>query len=195
MQVPTEGDVLPIPDVNPSIVLQIPSQSTNARKSNARTLREQRLINYFCGSQTTNIGDFLLSLPQYRLSFSSIQCYIGHARGHFFHVALNGSLVGLSIDPSFIEAPASGDNSKEHDKNGERYGMDKSRTIQRAQFRPRLLQRIPVLKNAGMGIVQAIDMNRKEVIVITPLSAEEMRGVNTLILSSMPIPHTMMVNV
>ena len=99
--------------------------------------------------------------------------------------------MGLSIDPSFIERPVNQDRERER----ERYETDRRRAIQRAESRPQLLRRIPVLKNAGMGIVQAIDMNRKEVIVLTPLSAEEMRGVNTLILSSMPIPHTMMVNV
>ena len=85
--------------------------------------------------------------------------------------------------------------NEDRERDRERYEMDGRRAIQRAKSRPRLLRRIPVLKNAGMGIVQAIDMNRQEVIVITPLSAEEMQGVNTLILSSMPIPHMMVVNV
>ena len=51
------------------------------------------------------------------------------------------------------------------------------------------------MKNVGIGIVQAIDLNRNEVIVITPLGSEEMKEVNTLIRHTECIPQILIQNV
>lgn len=188
--------MLPIVNVDPSRVLQIPAQSSDARKFNARALREQRLTQYFCGSQTANLGDYVLTLPQYRLSFDALQCFIGHARYYHFHVVLNGSLVGLSIDPSFHSTHEKLSGRAHHNDSQQSWeGVERGQVIRRASKTPYIMNKIPVVKNVGLGIVQAIDMNRHEVIILTPLPAEKMKGVNTLIVSTAPIPQALVVNV
>ena len=160
-------------------------QTSDARKANPGQLREQKMISYFCGRREEKLGDYLLSLPRYRLPFASIQCYLGHVRSCFFHLALNGLIVGLSADSSFMPGQERRTGVEEDDHS----------VIPKARFHPKLLTRLPIVKNVGIGIVQAIDLNRNEVIVITPLGSEEMKEVNTLIRHTECIPQVLVQNV
>ena len=166
-------------------MLLLEGQTSEARKANPGQLRDQKMIGYFCGRREEKLGDFLLSLPRYRLPFTSIQCYLGHVRSCFFHLALNGLIVGLSTDNSFVPGQERRTGVEEEDRS----------VIPKARFHPKLLFRLPIVKNVGIGIVQAIDLNRNEVIVITPLGSEEMKEVNTLIRHTECIPQVLVQNV
>ena len=171
--------------MDPSRVVLLEGQGSEARKANPGQLRDQKMISYFCGHREEDLGDYLLSLPRYRLPFASIQCYVGHVRSCYFHLALNGLIVGLSTDSSF-----------EFGQERETGVMEEaSSVIPKAKFHPKLLTRLPIVKNVGIGIVQAIDLNRNEVIVITPLGSEEMKEVNTLIRHTECIPQILIQNV
>ena len=148
-------------------------------------LRDQKVIAYFCGDHLSDLGNYLLTLPQYHLPFSSIQCYLGHIPSGYFHVALNGSIVGLSADSLFIP-------SVEIQPSTE---VKAGVVIPKAASSPKLLKSFPVVKNIGIGIVQTIDLNKNEVIIITSLSKKEMESVNTLIRSTEMIPLPLLQNV
>lgn len=178
-------DPLPIVNPDPAIVMYLDPQTSETKKVNPGYLRDQKVITYFCGKHSSDLGDYLLTLPKYHIPFTSIQCYLGHIRSCYFHVALNGSLVGLSSDSSFTPSTETQPSTE----------VKEGVLIPKAAAHPKLLRSFPVIKNIGIGIVQAIDLNKNEVIIITPLSAKEMESVNTLIRSTEIIPQSLLQNV
>ena len=161
------------------------SQPSDTKKVNPGYLRDQKVIAYFCGERSSDLGNYVLTLPQYHLRFSSIQCYLGHIRSSYFHVALNGSIVGLSSDSSFVPSVEAQPSTE----------VKSGVAIPKATSCPKLLKSFPVVKNIGIGIVQAIDLRKNEVIIITSLSKQEMEKVNTLIRSTEMIPLPLLQNV
>ena len=50
--------------MDPSRVVLLEGQGSEARKANPGQLRDQKMISYFCGHREENLGDYLLSQPR-----------------------------------------------------------------------------------------------------------------------------------
>lgn len=131
-------------------------------------------------------GDLVLQLPRYSLPFSLFQCYIGNVDPSHFFIALTGTIVGLSYDPSF--QPASYTNRKTRNQSHHS-------PFPTVSNRPRLLNWIPICENVGIGIIHSIDIRKNLITILTPLETEQMKKVNTVIRSTEPIPNVLLRNV
>ena len=102
-------------------------------------------------------------------------------------MALTGVIVGLSTDPAFVPS-----NTPERQEEG---NVDYSSIYPTVSEYPRLLNHIPVCQNLGIGIVHSVDIRKNMVTILTPLTTEDMKKVNTLILSTQAVPQSIFQNV
>lgn len=131
-------------------------------------------------------GDLVLQLPRYSLPFSLFQCYVGNVNPSHFFIALTGTIVGLSYDPSFKPSSYSNENRRNHSPHSPFPVVSK---------RPRLLNWVPICENVGIGIIHSIDLRKHLITILTPLETEQMKRVNTVIRSTEPIPNILLRNV
>ena len=162
------------------------AQSEGKKKQNTKSLRTQRLVQYFVENRRGRpgrLGDSLLALPRFFFALDRVQCYLRDSSPVYYYLTLAGSVVGLAVDPAFVpDAEVPGDGSEAATQ------WTANVPIPRAKKTPKLLRRLPVCAALGLGIVHSVDLRRNRIVVLSPLPRSDMERVNTLVISASPIP-------
>ena len=162
------------------------AQSEGKKKQNTKSLRTERLVQYFVENRRGRpgrLGDSLLALPRFFFALDRVQCYLRDSSPVYYYLTLAGSVVGLAVDPAFVpDAEAPGDGSEAATQ------WTANVPIPRAKKTPKLLRRLPVCAALGLGIVHSVDLRRNRIVVLSPLPRSDMERVNTLVISASPIP-------
>lgn len=183
------------------------AQSEGKKKQNTKSLRTQRLVQYFVENRRGRpgrLGDSLLALPRFFFALDRVQCYLRDSSPVYYYLTLAGSVVGLAVDPAFVpDAEATREGSEAAREGREATGEGSEATgegseaatqwtanvpIPRAKKTPKLLRRLPVCAALGLGIVHSVDLRRNRIVVLSPLPRSDMERVNTLVISASPIP-------
>lgn len=169
------------------------AQSEGKKKQNTKSLRTQRLVQYFVENRRGRpgrLGDSLLALPRFFFALDRVQCYLRDSSPVYYYLTLAGSVVGLAVDPAFVpDAEATGE-GREAARDGREAATQWTANvpIPRAKKTPKLLRRLPVCAALGLGIVHSVDLRRNRIVVLSPLPRSDMERVNTLVISASPIP-------
>ena len=176
------------------------AQSEGKKKQNTKSLRTQRLVQYFVENRRGRpgrLGDSLLALPRFFFALDRVQCYLRDSSPVYYYLTLAGSVVGLAVDPAFVpdaEAARNGSEATGEGSEAARNGSEAATQwtanvpIPRAKKTPKLLRRLPVCAALGLGIVHSVDLRRNRIVVLSPLPRSDMERVNTLVISASPIP-------
>lgn len=176
------------------------AQSEGKKKQNTKSLRTQRLVQYFVENRRGRpgrLGDSLLALPRFFFALDRVQCYLRDSSPVYYYLTLAGSVVGLAVDPAFVpDAEAAREGSEAAREGREATGEGSEAATQwtanvpipRAKKTPKLLRRLPVCAALGLGIVHSVDLRRNRIVVLSPLPRSDMERVNTLVISASPIP-------
>lgn len=176
------------------------AQSGGKKKQNTKSLRTQRLVQYFVENRRGRpgrLGDSLLALPRFFFALDRVQCYLRDSSPVYYYLTLAGSVVGLAVDPAFVpdaEATREGSEAARDGSEAARNGSEAATQwtanvpIPRAKKTPKLLRRLPVCAALGLGIVHSVDLRRNRIVVLSPLPRSDMERVNTLVISASPIP-------
>ena len=179
------------------------AQSEGKKKQNTKSLRTERLVQYFVENRRGRpgrlgrLGDSLLALPRFFFALDRVQCYLRDSSPVYYYLTLAGSVVGLAVDPAFVpDAEAARDGSEAARNGSEATGEGSEAATQwtanvpipRAKKTPKLLRRLPVCAALGLGIVHSVDLRRNRIVVLSPLPRSDMERVNTLVISASPIP-------
>lgn len=176
------------------------AQSEGKKKQNTKSLRTQRLVQYFVENRRGRpgrLGDSLLALPRFFFALDRVQCYLRDSSPVYYYLTLAGSVVGLAVDPAFVpdaEAAREGREATGEGSEAARDGREAATQwtanvpIPRAKKTPKLLRRLPVCAALGLGIVHSVDLRRNRIVVLSPLPRSDMERVNTLVISASPIP-------
>ena len=176
------------------------AQSEGKKKQNTKSLRTERLVQYFVENRRGRpgrLGDSLLALPRFFFALDRVQCYLRDSPPVYYYLTLAGSVVGLVVDPAFVpDAEAARDGSEAARNGSEATGEGSEAATQwtanvpipRAKKTPKLLRRLPVCAALGLGIVHSVDLRRNRIVVLSPLPRSDMERVNTLVISASPIP-------
>ena len=176
------------------------AQSEGKKKQNTKSLRTERLVQYFVENRRGRpgrLGDSLLALPRFFFALDRVQCYLRDSSPVYYYLTLAGSVVGLAVDPAFVpDAEATGEGSEATREGSEATGDGSEAATQwtanvpipRAKKTPKLLRRLPVCAALGLGIVHSVDLRRNRIVVLSPLPRSDMERVNTLVISASPIP-------
>lgn len=176
------------------------AQSEGKKKQNTKSLRTQRLVQYFVENRRGRpgrLGDSLLALPRFFFALDRVQCYLRDSSPVYYYLTLAGSVVGLAVDPAFVpDAEAAREGSEAAREGSEATGEGSEAATQwtanvpipRAKKTPKLLRRLPVCAALGLGIVHSVDLRRNRIVVLSPLPRSDMERVNTLVISASPIP-------
>ena len=176
------------------------AQSEGKKKQNTKSLRTQRLVQYFVENRRGRpgrLGDSLLALPRFFFALDRVQCYLRDSSPVYYYLTLAGSVVGLAVDPAFVPDAEATREGSEAARNGSEAPGEGSEAatqwtanvpIPRAKKTPKLLRRLPVCAALGLGIVHSVDLRRNRIVVLSPLPRSDMERVNTLVISASPIP-------
>ena len=176
------------------------AQSEGKRKQNTKSLRTERLVQYFVENRRGRpgrLGDRLLALPRFFFALDRVQCYLRDSSPVYYYLTLAGSVVGLAVDPAFVpdaEAAREGNEAARDGREATGEGSEAATQwtanvpIPRAKKTPKLLRRLPVCAALGLGIVHSVDLRRNRIVVLSPLPRSDMERVNTLVISASPIP-------
>ena len=176
------------------------AQSEGKKKQNTKSLRTQRLVQYFVENRRGRpgrLGDSLLALPRFFFALDRVQCYLRDSSPVYYYLTLAGSVVGLAVDPAFVpdaEAAREGNEAARDGREATGEGSEAATQwtanvpIPRAKKTPKLLRRLPVCAALGLGIVHSVDLRRNRIVVLSPLPRSDMERVNTLVISASPIP-------
>lgn len=176
------------------------AQSEGKKKQNTKSLRTQRLVQYFVENRrgrSGRLGDSLLALPRFFFALDRVQCYLRDSSPVYYYLTLAGSVVGLVVDPAFVPDAEAARNGSEAARDGSEATGEGSEAatqwtanvpIPRAKKTPKLLRRLPVCAALGLGIVHSVDLRRNRIVVLSPLPRSDMERVNTLVISASPIP-------
>ena len=131
------------------------AQSEGKKKQNTKSLRTQRLVQYFVENRRGRpgrLGDSLLALPRFFFALDRVQCYLRDSSPVYYYLTLSGSVVGLAVDPAFVpDAEAARDGSEAARNGSEATGEGSEAATQwtanvpipRAKKTPKLLRRLP----------------------------------------------------
>ena len=183
------------------------AQSEGKKKQNTKSLRTQRLVQYFVENRRGRpgrLGDSLLALPRFFFALDRVQCYLRDSSPVYYYLTLAGSVVGLAVDPAFVPDAEATREGSEAARNGSEAPGEGSEAatqwtanvpIPRAKKTPKLLRRLPVCAALGLGIVHSVDLRRNRIVVLSPLPRSDMERVNTLVISASPIPSELLSSV
>ena len=175
------------------------AQSEGKKKLNTKSLRTERLVQYFVENRRGRLGDRLLALPRYSFAIDRVQCYLRDSSPVYYYLTLAGSVVGLAVDPAFVPAAEATEANEANEANEDAREAGTPWTanvpIPRAKRTPKLLRRLPVCEALGLGVVQSVDLRRNRIVVLSPLSRNDLERVNTLVISASPIPSELLSSV
>ena len=169
------------------------AQSEGKKKLNTKSLRTERLVQYFVENRRGRLGDRLLALPRYSFAIDRVQCYLRDSSPVYYYLTLAGSVVGLAVDPAFVPAAEATEANEDAREAGTPWTANVP--IPRAKRTPKLLRRLPVCEALGLGVVQSVDLRRNRIVVLSPLSRNDLERVNTLVISASPIPSELLSSV